>query len=192
MPDADPAALAFLLSRRSVPAQALTTPMPDRDTLTRILTAAARSPDHGKLEPFRFVVLGRDALGRIAGTLPAHGARLGVPADKIAKAVATYGAASLAVVVVHSPKPSDKVPAIEQTYATGGVCLALVNASLAAGFGATWLSGWFSHDATFVQHELGLAPLESVAGIVHIGTATSTPPDRPRPDLNAITDWSRA
>ena len=192
MPDRNPSALDFLLTRRSCPAQTLTTPVPDRHQLETILTAAARSPDHGKLEPWRFIVLGHDALQVVADALPAAGRRLGIPQDKIDKPVKTYGGAHLAVVVVFSPKTSDKVPKIEQTYATGGVCLALVNAALASGFGANWLSGWFSHDRDFIHEVFGLAPHETVAGIVHIGTASSTPPDRPRPDLAAITDWSRA
>ncbi|MBL3562325.1 nitroreductase family protein, partial [Rhodovulum sulfidophilum] len=57
MPDPRPEVLDFLLTRRSRPAKTLAAPAPDREMLTRILTAAARSPDHGKLEPWRFIVL---------------------------------------------------------------------------------------------------------------------------------------
>ncbi len=192
MPDRNQAATDFLLTRRSRPAQTLTAPVPDRDQLTEILTAAARSPDHGKLEPWRFVVLGRDALQTVANALPTAGTRLGIPQDKIDKPVMTYSGAHLAVVVVNSPKVSDKVPPIEQTYAVGGVCLGLVNAALAAGWGANWLSGWFSHDRDFIHKEFGLAPHETVAGIIHIGSEKSAPPDRPRPDIDAITDWTHA
>ena len=189
MPDRNDAALDFLLTRRSSPALALKAPGPDRDTLRTILTAAARSPDHGKLEPWRFVVLTRDALQAVSDALPAAGTRIGVPQDKIDKPVATYAASPLAVVVVSSPKESDKVPRIEQTYSAGAVCAAMVNAALASGFGATWLSGWFSHDRDVIRDQFGLADHETVAGIVHIGTAETTPPDRPRPDIDAITDW---
>ena len=66
------------------------------------------------------------------------------------------------------------------------------NAALASGFGATWLSGWFSHDRDFIRDHFNLTDGETVAGIVHIGTAANTPPDRPRPDINAITYWSAA
>ena len=65
MPSPNPQAMDFLLTRRSRPAKTLTTPAPDRDQLVPILTAAARSPDHGKLEPWRFIVLGRTALERL-------------------------------------------------------------------------------------------------------------------------------
>jgi len=189
MPIANPAALDFLLTRRSRPAKTLTGPVPDRATVETLLTAAARTPDHGKLEPWRFIVLGRAALQRLAALVPAHGARLGLPEEKIAKAVAQFGDAQLAVAVISAPKPSDKIPEIEQVYSAGAVCLALLNAALAAGWGANWLSGWPSHDRAFVTEGLGLSAGETVAGFIHLGTETSAPPDRPRPDLTAITSW---
>lgn len=192
MPAANPAALEFLLTRRSRPAKTLTGPVPDRDTLETILTAAARSPDHGKLEPWRFIVLEKPALSRLAAAIPARAAVLGIDADKTAKAETQFGNADLAVAVVASPVTSDKIPAIEQVYSAGAVCLALLNAALAAGWGANWLSGWASHDAEFVQTNLGLAAHESIAGFIHIGTETSAPPERPRPDINTKTTWVSA
>ena len=192
MPIPNDDALAFLLTRRSRPAKTLTGPVPDREALTVLLTAAARTPDHGKLEPWRFIVLEKPALARLAAQIPAKGAALGIADDKITKAIAQYGNADLAVAVVSSPKSSDKVPALEQLYSAGAVCLSLLNACLAAGWGANWLSGWASHDADFVQEHLGLAAHERIAGFIHIGTETNTPPDRPRPDLDAITTWVSA
>ena len=192
MPTPNPAALDFLLTRRSRPAKTLTTPVPDRATLETLLTAAARTPDHGKLEPWRFIVLTKPALARLAGLIPARGAALGIEADKITKAEHQFASADLAVAVISSPKPSDKIPQIEQVYSAGAVCLALVNAGLAAGWGANWLSGWASHDRDFVTAGLGLAPHESVAGFIHLGTETTAPPERPRPDLDTITTWVEA
>ena len=189
MPAPNPAALDFLLNRRSRPAKTLTTPVPSRDELQLILTAAARTPDHGKLEPWRFVVLNARALSRIASAIPARGAAADMPDDKIMKAAAQFANADLAVAVISSPKPSDKVPAIEQIYSAGAVCLAMVNAGLAAGWGANWLSGWASHDAAFMHDMIGLAAGETVAGFIHLGTETNAPPERPRPELNAITSW---
>ena len=91
--------------------------------------------------------------------------------------------------VIAAPKASDKIPEIEQTYSAGAVCLALLNAALADGWGANWLSGWVSHDATFRERALGLAAQERVAGFIHLGTETTTPPDRPRPDLGQLVHW---
>ncbi|MEC9197168.1 MAG: nitroreductase [Pseudomonadota bacterium] len=189
MTEANQAALDFLLSRRSTPIPALKAPAPDRDQLTTILTAAARSPDHGKLEPWRFVVLEKAALERVAQAIAKRGPELGIEQAKIDKPVGVYGNSPLAVVVVESPKDSDKVPAIEQTYSAGAVCLSLVNAAMAMGFGANWVSNWFSHDKQFREEVFGLADHETVAGVIHIGTPSAETPDRPRPDLDQITTW---
>ena len=192
MPQPNPAALDFLLTRRSRPAKTLTAPVPDRATVTQLLTAAARTPDHGKLEPWRFIVLEKPALQRLADLNKTRGVALNIEQEKIDKGVAQYGNADLAVAVISSPKHSEKIPQIEQTYSAGAVCLALLNAALAAGWGANWLTGWASHDRAFLREGLGLEDHESVAGLIHLGTETATPPERPRPDLDAITTWVRA
>ncbi len=184
----DPAAMAFLLSRRSRPARMLATPAPDRATLTGLLTAAARVPDHGKLEPWRFIVLTAPALAALARTVSARAEALGLPPEAADKAAVTFAQSPLAVAVVASPKPSEKIPQIEQTLSAGAVCLSLVNAALASGWGACWLTGWAAMDKG-VQDSLGLAPQEWIAGFIHIGTSSATPPERPRPDIAALTTW---
>lgn len=189
MPQANPAALEFLLSRRSRPAKTLQAPWPDKEALLPILTAAARSPDHGKLEPWRFVVLSQDALSRLATLAEVRGRDLGFDDDKIEKGRAQFRDGGLAIVVVETTVESEKIPVIEQTYSAGAVCLALLNAALASGWGANWLSGWPSHDRGFVTDGLGLAAHERVAGIIHIGTERAAPPDRPRPDITQKTTW---
>ena len=132
------------------------------------------------------------ALQRLAGLIPDRAVALGIDPEKITKSVDQYAKAELAVAVVSSPKASEKIPEIEQIYSAGAVCLSLLNASLAAGWGANWLSGWASHDRTFMKEGLGLADHETIAGFIHIGTETSTPPERPRPDMAAITTWVSA
>ncbi len=192
MPDTNQAALDFLLTRRSRPAKTLAAPAPDRETLDTLLTAAARTPDHGKLEPWRFVVLEQAALQRLGKLARTRGADLGFDTDKIDKIGVMFENAPLSVAVVASPKPSDKIPEIEQTLSSGAVCLALLNAALAAGWGANWLTGWTAFDRPFLSEGLGLENHEFVAGFIHLGCETSTPPDRPRPDLAAITTWLSA
>lgn len=189
MPIPNPAAFDFLLTRQSRPAKTFTLPVPTRDQLAPILTAAARTPDHGKLEPWRFIVLERAAMQRLAALAAARAAALGYDAEKTGKGRAQFDAGLLAVVVVASPKPSEKVPEIEQVLSAGAVCMGLLNAATAAGWGANWLSGWPLHDPAFVAEGLGVTGGEFVAGIVHIGTAPVTPPDRPRPDLSRLTRW---
>ncbi len=189
MPDPNPAALEFLLSRRSRPAKTLTAPAPTRDQLAPLLRAAARSPDHGKLEPCSFVVIERGAMARLADLAEARANALGKDDTDTAKARQQFDQGQLAVAVIEVQKPSDKIPAIEQTYSAGAVCLALLNAALAAGWGANWLSGWIAHDRDFCEAGLGLAPHERISGLIHIATETSAPPERPRPDLDSITEW---
>jgi len=189
MPAPRPEAMEFLLTRRSRPAKTLRAPAPDRAALRPILTAALRSPDHGKLEPWRLIVLEEPALRRLAGLVRARGAVLGHGTEAIDKAASAYQTSPLAVVVVAAPKASDRIPEIEQLYSAGAVCLALLNAALASGWGANWLSGWPAHDRGFVETGLGLSAQERVVGVVHIGTETAAPPERPRPDVDALTEW---
>ncbi|MCR9126613.1 MAG: nitroreductase family protein [Rhodobacteraceae bacterium] len=189
MPDPNPSALNFLLHRRSRPAKTLAPPVPDSATLTTLLTAAARTPDHGKLEPWRFVVVQGAAFARLSDLVAQRGAALGHGPEDIAKAQTQYDMGHLAVVVIEVRRASEKIPPLEQTYSAGAVCLALVNAALAAGWGANWLSGWPSHDPEFCGQAFGLAPHERVAGLIHIGTETTVPPERPRPDIGALTTW---
>ncbi|WP_422074880.1 nitroreductase family protein [Tranquillimonas rosea] len=189
MPQPNPAALDFLLTRRSRPAKTLTSPVPDRAALEPILRAAGRSPDHGKLEPWRFIVLEREALMRLAGYVETRGAALGKTPEDIEKQRRQYADAHLVVAVIACPEASDKIPQIEQTLSVGAVCLQLLNAALASGWGANWLTGWASHDPMFMEEALGLSSVEWVGGLIHIGTETAEPPDRPRPDLDAKVSW---
>lgn len=186
---ASSAALDFLMSRRSRPAKTLVAPAPTRAQLLPLLTAAARTPDHGKLEPWRFVVIEKPAMARLAELTVQAGARLGKSEADIIKGRSQFDLGHLAVVVVEVQKDSAKIPAIEQSYSAGAVCLALLNAALAAGWGANWLSGWASHDRRFCQDAFGLQDHERVAGIIHIATQGTVPPERPRPDLSALTTW---
>ncbi|MCU4653995.1 nitroreductase [Roseibacterium sp. SDUM158016] len=184
-----PEVLDFLLTRRSRPPKTLAPPVPGRAELTPLLQAAARVPDHGKLEPWRFIVLERGACQRLATLTAEIGAAEGRDADALAKDVAGLADAHLVVAVVLSPKDSPKIPLWEQEMSAGAVCLSLVNACLAAGWGAGWLTGWRARHGGFCARGLGLAAHESVAGFVHIGTETRPPPERPRPDMDAITIW---
>lgn len=189
MPDPNPAALEFLLTRRSRPAKTLGLPVPTPEQLMPILTAASRSPDHGKLEPWRFIVLEGAALRRLGNDVRSRATAMGLDNEQADKGAQQFETGQLAVAVIEVRKATDKIPELEQTYAVGGVCLALLNAALASGWGANWLSGWPSHDRGFMMQALGLAPHERIAGFIHIGTETSAPPDRPRPDLDQIVTW---
>ena len=189
MPTPNAQAIAFLQTRRSRPAKTLTTPVPSQAELQILLTMAARTPDHGKLEPWRFIVLGKRRLTELAQLVDQRATDMGLDPDKTQKGKNQFQDGHLGVVVVEVQKPSEKIPAIEQTYSAGAVCLSLVNAALATGWGANWLSGWPNHDRGFVEQAFGLADHERVAGIIYLGTETNTPPERPRPNIESITTW---
>lgn len=191
MPAPDEAALDFLLTRRSRPSKTLAAPVPDREQLGPILTAALRSPDHKKLEPWRLIVLERPALRRLAELATERGTALGRTPEDIEKQRAAYATGGLAVAVICAPVDNPAVPEVEQILSAGAVCTALLNAALAAGWGAQWLTGWACHDRVFQQDGLGLAPREFAAGVIHIGTETAAPPDRPRPDPATKIAWIR-
>lgn len=186
------AALAFLAARRSWPAKTLALPAPDRAAVEAILTAALRVPDHGKLEPWRIIVLSPAARARVAAVADRLGQAAGREPEQVAKGRAQFADSPLTVVVVASPKPSPKVPGIEMTLSAGALCQNILNAAQAAGWGANWLTGWPAYDRDFVTQAFGLQPQEWIAGFVHIGSITTTPPDRPRPDLGRVVTWADA
>lgn len=183
----EPQVLAFLAARRSRSARTLVAPGPDRAGLLALLTLAARVPDHGKLEPWRFVVLEGAARERVGERARDRATALGLDADKAAAAF-TQGPVIVAVLSV--PRETTKIPAWEQTSSAAAVCTLLLLAASAAGWGANWLTGPLARDADFIAAALGGAPGETVAGFVHIGTETVVPEDRPRPDIAALTTWA--
>lgn len=192
MPLRNQAALDFLKSRRSRPAKLFSLPVPDRDALAEILTAALRVPDHGKLEPWRLIVVQGAAFARLADLAEARAVELQGDAEMIAKGRGQYDLGKLAVVVIASPKPAPKIPDVEQLMSAAALCFGIVNVAEAAGWGASWLTGWPAHDATFAARAFGCTQGETVAGIVHIGTPPADAPDRPRPDLDRLVTWAEA
>jgi nitroreductase len=181
--------LDFLLTRRSVPVRMQGLPGPDDAMLRQLLCAAARVPDHGKLVPFRFVVLKKPAIDRLARLTREIGTAQGRDPDKLQKQAGAFDDAVLTVAVICTPNTGSPIPVIEQEQTAALTCLSLVNAAEAAGFGGHWLTSWMARDADFLAKAFGIASPQSVAGFVHVGTPVKQPADRPRPDLDAITTW---
>jgi nitroreductase len=146
-------------------------------------------PDHGKLEPWRLKVLTKSALEKTAVAAKKYCGLLNCDEAVTAKAVKQFVDGELGVIVIEVQRTSEKIPEIEQTYSAGAVCLSLVNAGLASGWGANWLTGWLSHDKKFVSDTFGLKTNERVAGIIYFGTETMVPSERPRPNLSEIVTW---
>ncbi len=195
MPEADPAALARLATRRSVKAELLREPGPDEATLHAMLDVAMRVPDHGKLGPWRFLILRGEARAA-AGEVLARCFRAREPeADDAAVAFerGRFERAPVVVVVVSSPNArAVKIPMWEQQLSSGAACQNLLNASLFAGFGAQWLTEWYAYDDD-VARGLGLTADERVAGFVYIGSASDAPEERTRPDYaSRVIEWKGA
>ncbi|KAF1716618.1 nitroreductase family protein [Pseudoxanthomonas wuyuanensis] len=183
--------LNFLDSRRSVPSKQLGEPGPDDPTLARMLQAAVRVPDHGKLVPFRFLRIHGDARFSLGEQL----VRLTLerepdaPAAALEKERSRFSHAPLIIAVIARLTPGHKVPEQEQLLSAGSVCFALLQAAQALGFGAQWLTGWMAYDRT-IAAMLGLQDNEKIAGFIHIGTAKLEAPERDRPDAWALlSDW---
>lgn len=178
--------LDHLKTRRSPKASTLIGPGPTDAELGEMLTIAARVPDHGKLTPWRFIVIRGDrraALGEFVGRcFDADNSA----ADELAKAEwRKRFVAPVVIAVVFRAKVHPKVPEWEQVLSAGAACMNLLHAAKAVGFGGTWLSEWYSYDRR-VLGELGVTAEEKLAGFVHVGREIAPREDRPRPVLTEI------
>lgn len=187
VPAASNAALALLAGRRSSSAATLAAPGPDRPTLFALLQLAARTPDHGKLAPWRFVVLEGADKQEFVARLQVLAARQ-ANATKAQSALAKIANPPLTVAVI-SKAVASKIPLWEQQLSAGAVCMNLLLAAHAAGFGANWITDWYAYDED-ARALLGVQADEQVAGYIHIGTQTEVPKERPRPVMaDIVSDW---
>lgn len=181
---------ALLATRRSGKPRDMIAPGPDKTILDRILAAACRTPDHGKLAPWRFVIVPQDARSAFAAMLRAayladkpEAGRLELEAiDQFAHQAPTL------VVAISSPARASHIPIWEQELSVGAACMNLILAAHAEGFVAGWLTGWAAY-STAVR-EAFAAEHERIAGFIFLGTAPGEPQERPRPDLSSkVTVW---
>ena len=182
-----PAVLRFLSRRRSTSAVTLTEPAPTPQELDQLFRLATRVPDHGKLAPWRFVVLEGAAKARFAQRLEAlaNGRGDSQAAAKLAK----LKVPPLAVAVISSPKPDTPIPEWEQLFSAGAAATTLLYATLAMGYGGNWITDWYAYDPE-AGAILGLQPGERVAAFVLIGTPRESPLERERPDpASRVTRW---
>ena len=179
--------LALLARRRSVPPKFMASPGPSKTELDQLLTIASRVPDHGKLAPWRFVVIGPAARARFGEALATFTKEEKPEADEetLQRERERFTASPCIIAVISTAKPHPKIPEWEQVLSAGAACMNLVTAATAMGYGASWLTGWQSFDPRF-HKVLGLAEGEKIAGLIHIGTPKEPQTDRPRPALADI------
>jgi len=173
--------------RRSTPSRLLTEPGPDPGQLLQILGCAVRAPDHGKLTPWRFLSIRGPSRQRLGNLLAERSLALnaGAPAAVIEKDRQRFNQAPVVVAVIACLRPGHKVPEQEQLLSGGAVCLLLLQAADALGFGAQWLTSWAAYDPV-ITGRLGLAEHERVLGFIHIGTAKEPTIERERPQPESL------
>jgi nitroreductase len=184
-------ALSLLETRRSGRPRDLVGPGPDPEQLERMLTIAARTPDHGQLVPYRFVIVEpdrRDALAELYRRALLD-AEPDAPPAKVAKAMTNARTAPVLVVLVHSPVADHKIPLVEQHLSCGAAGMNLLHAATALGFTGSWVTGWPAYDPQVAAQFC--APGEAIAGFIYIGTPASPLEERDRPSLAAIvSSWT--
>ena len=181
LPTPSPELLERLATRRSAPAQELTGAAPTPEQLETILTIGLRTPDHGKLFPWRLVVLSHAARARIAEQLIPLAAHQPDP-TKATAVLAKLVRPPVSILVVSTPVGGHKVPVWEQQLSAGAVCMNLEHAANALGFSTSWITDWYSYDKD-AKPLFGLGEGEAVAGFIHIGRLEASPLERPRPSL---------
>jgi nitroreductase len=180
----------YLLNRRSVGIAFLAEPGPNQDELEQILRIGTRVPDHGKITPWRLIVIegenrakaGEKLAGLVAQRTPGMDeASLDIERKRFLPAPLTIG-------VISSPQDHPKVPEFEQLLSAGNVAFNLLHGAHALGFAASWVTRWYAFDDEAAEM-LGARPGERFVGFVHIGTPTTTMDDRPRPELKDIVSY---
>ena len=178
-----------LLSRAS--AGAFAEPGPSDAELRTIIAAAVRAPDHGRLRPWRFIVIRGEGRYRLSDL---YGASLlrrhpGAPTAEIEKARAKPLRSPVTIVVAAHVVEGHKIPVIEQVLSAGAAAMNILNAAHALGYGAKWVTGENCYDPEF-RAALGLAPADQIVGLIHLGTAKGEAGAVERPDpADFVEEW---
>ena len=174
--------LSLLETRRSGRPREMVAPGPSEAELERILTIAARTPDHGKLNPWRFVVVAREQRDALEALLvealpdpaPAH----------VEKAREFAHQAPTLIVLVAAPVADHKIPLWEQELSVGAAGMNLLSAAHALGFVGGWITGWAAYSERV--RAAFCAPGERIAGFMFLGTPGAELHERPRPALGSV------
>jgi nitroreductase len=182
-----PGMLNLLLSRRSAKAAAMSAPGPSPEEMEIILNAAARTPDHGKLFPWRFILFEGESRTRFGKMLvEILKARETLSPERETQEMGRFLRAPIVVGVVSRARSGLAVPEWEQILSAGAACQNLLLAAHALGYVGAWLTEWFAYDPP-VLARIGLGPTERIAGFVYLGKSSVPLVERPRPDPAELT-----
>jgi nitroreductase len=174
---------SLLETRRSAKPRDLEGPGPGPHELERMLTIAARTPDHGKLAPWRFVIVAddqRDSFARLLQRALEEENPGATDAHRRKEEEFAHYAGQL-VVLVSAPIADHKIPTWEQELSCGAAGMNLLLAAHALGFVAGWVTGWRAYSPRVNAAFCG--PGERIAGFIFIGRSAAQLEDRPRPML---------
>jgi nitroreductase len=177
----------LLATRRSGKPRDMIAPGPDSAQLRQILEAAMRVPDHGKLAPWRFVIVDADRRAAFADLLKdAYRAEKPEAGRLELEAMEQFAQqAPVLVAVLSTPAQNSKIPLWEQELSAGAVCMNLLIATHAAGFVGSWLTGWPSYNGQVLE-SLGGSPNDKIAGFLFLGSPGRELEERPRPTYEAV------
>jgi nitroreductase len=181
----------FLATRRSGKPRDMAEPGPDPAEMRQILSIAARTPDHGKLAPWRFVIVEKEQRDALAEILrKAYCIDKEQPGRLELEAIDQFAhQAPALVVILYSPREESSIPLWEQQLSAGAACMNLLAAAHALGYVGGWLTGWAAFSDT-MRDAFGKAP-EQIAGFIFLGTASAELKERPRPEYDDVVSiWS--
>lgn len=184
--------LDFLLSRRSVLARMMEGPGPDDADLRRILRTGLRVPDHGRLAPWRFIVIRGEARERLGGVLAETFERKNPDAidEQIEIERERLTRAPVVVAVVSKVVKEHKIPEWEQILSSGAACQTMLIAALSMGYAAQWITEWYAYDPD-VKAALGIGAEDRIAGFLYLGNEAAEPTERMRPEYDDIvSEWA--
>ena len=167
-------------------------PGPSDEDLKRIMQAGMRVPDHGRLTPWRFIVIrgkAREKLGIVLGEAireedpGCNEERIGMEMERFIRAPTT-------ITVVSRTDPNNLIPEWEQILSSGAACQNMLTAALSMGFAAQWLTEWYAYSDA-VKSALKLEPGDRIAGFLYLGSMSELPTERPRPEYDDIvSEWT--
>lgn len=184
----------FLLTRRSTVAKMMDGPGPSDAELQKILESGMRVPDHGRLTPWRFIVIRGDAREKIGDVIAASFKKNKPDAieEEIEIEQERLIRAPVVVAVLSRVHKGHKIPEWEQVLSAGAACQTMLIAAQSMGYAAQWLTEWYAYDAD-VKAAVGAEQGDEIAGYVFFGNQIAEGKERARPEYeNIVSEWSEA
>ncbi|HEV8441874.1 MAG TPA: nitroreductase [Steroidobacteraceae bacterium] len=143
---------------------------PTRDHLDTILQAAVHAPDHGRLRPWRFMLIEGGQRRKFGDILAASAMRRNpaLSAGDLQREHDKALRAPLIIVVTCRAVTGTKVPVIEQILAAGAAAQNILLALHNFGYAAAWKTGDAAYDPE-VKKSLGLAGDDHIVAFIYAG-----------------------